>query len=92
MAICVTPLQCIRVCRHDRRPMDGETVVPQVYSQTEPRTKLPHFISTRYDLSKIYELGMQGLFLDTFLTNQLNWSWQFLSFSEILLEFFQNLS
>ena len=35
----------------------------------------------------------QGLFLDTFLTNQLNWSWQFLSFSEILFGFFfQNLA
>ena len=33
-----------------------------------------------------------GLFLDTFLTNQLNWSWRFLSFSEILLEFFQYLA
>ena len=34
----------------------------------------------------------QGFFLDAFLTNQLNWSWRFLSFSEILLEFFQNFS
>ena len=40
----------------------------------------------------LYGGKLQGLFLDTFLTNQLNWSWQFLSFSEILLEFFQNLS
>ena len=35
---------------------------------------------------------MQGFFLDTFLANQLNWSWRFLSFSEILFEFFQNLA
>ena len=37
-------------------------------------------------------LIFQGFFLDTFLTNQLNLSWQFLSFSEILLEFFYNLA
>ena len=35
---------------------------------------------------------LQGFFLDAFLTNQLNWSWRFLSFSEILLEFFSKFS
>ena len=40
----------------------------------------------------LFVFPIQGLFLDTFLTIQLNWSWQFLSFSEILLEFFSKFS
>ena len=39
-----------------------------------------------------YLILIQGFFLDTFLANQLNWSWRFLSFSEISFEFFQNLA
>ena len=41
----------------------------------------------------LVDLGLgQGFFWTLFLTNQLNWIWQFLSFFEILLEFFQNLA
>ena len=73
MAICVTPLQCIRVCRHDRRPMDGETVVPQVYSQTETRTtKLLNIISTRFIYGlETYLANAQVIFLVSWILCQL---------------------